>query len=106
MVARSIAFTTLVIANLGLILSNRVWSKNIFASLRNKNTALLIIVVATTALLTVVLSVPFLRELFKFGAMNLSDVVMTLEAGATCILWFELVKFLSRPKVKTKKATK
>ena len=99
--ARSLAFTTLVIANLGLILSNRVWSKNIIASLRNKNTALYIIVGATLAILTLVLFVPFLRNLFSFGPLHVNDLGLCFGAGAACILWFEAVKYFSRPKTKT-----
>ena len=100
-VARSLTFITLVIANLGLILSNRVWSENIISSLRHKNTPLAIIVVATIALLTLVLSVPVLRDLFKFGPLYFNDLAMAIEAGVVCILWFELVKLLNRPNVKT-----
>jgi Ca2+-transporting ATPase len=98
--ARSLAFTTLVIANLGLILSNRVWSKNIITSLRNKNTALYIIVGATLAILTLVLFVPFLRNLFSFGPLHANDLGLCFGAGAACILWFEAVKYFSRPKTK------
>ena len=98
--ARSLAFTTLVIANLGLILSNRVWSKNIISSMRNKNTALFIIVAATLALLALVFSVPFLRSLFSFGPLHVNDLALCFGAGVACIVWFELVKFFSRPKTK------
>ena len=100
--ARSLAFTTLVIANLGLILSNRVWSKNIISSMRNKNTALYIIVAATLALLALVFSVPFLRTLFNFGPLHVNDMALCFGAGAACIIWFELVKFFSRPKTQTR----
>ncbi|MFH0942102.1 MAG: cation-translocating P-type ATPase [Chloroflexota bacterium] len=97
--ARSLAFVTLVIANLGLILSNRVWSENIFASLRHRNTSLFIIVGATLAILTLIIYVPVLRELFRFGPLHPADILLSLGAGGACILWFEAVKFLSRPKV-------
>jgi Ca2+-transporting ATPase len=96
--ARSLTFVTLVIANLGLILSNRVWSKNIIASLWHKNNALYIIVSATLAILTLVLFVPALRNLFSFGMLHLNDLGLCFGAGAACIVWFELVKFFSRPK--------
>ena len=96
--ARSLTFVTLVIANLGLILSNRVWSKNIIASLWHKNNALYIIVAATLAILTLVLFVPALRNLFSFGMLHLNDLGLCFGAGAACIVWFELVKFFSRPK--------
>lgn len=98
--ARSLAFTTLVIANLGLILSNRFWSKNVLASLRYKNTSLSIIIAATLAILTLVIYVPFLRELFHFGTLHPNDLVICLGAGVACTLWFEAVKYFSRPRSK------
>jgi Ca2+-transporting ATPase len=96
--ARSLAFVTLVIANLGLILSNRFWSRNIISSLRQKNTALFIIIGATLALLTLVIYVPFLHNLFRFGPLHSNDLLICLGAGAVCIIWFEFVKFISRDK--------
>jgi Ca2+-transporting ATPase len=98
--ARSLAFVTLVIANLGLILSNRYWSKNIISSLRFKNTALFIIVAATLTILALVVTVPFLRDLFRFGTLHLNDLAICLVAGIACILWFEAVKYFSRPRTK------
>jgi Ca2+-transporting ATPase len=98
--ARSLAFTTLVIANLGLILSNRFWSKNVLSSLHHKNTALFIIIVATLAVLTLVIYMPFLRDLFRFGTLHPNDLAICFGAGFACILWFEVVKYLSRPRSK------
>ena len=95
--ARSLAFVTLVIANLGLILSNRIWSKNILAGLRYRNTSLTIIIVATLAVLTLVIFVPFLRDLFHFGILHPNDLAICFGAGIACILWFEAVKYLGRP---------
>jgi Ca2+-transporting ATPase len=98
--ARSLAFVTLVIANLGLILSNRFWSKNILASLRYKNTALFIIVSATLAILTLVIYVPDLRDLFRFSTLHPNDLALCFGAGTACVLWFEIVKYVTRPRTK------
>jgi Ca2+-transporting ATPase len=99
--ARSLAFTTLVLANLGLILSNRFWSKNVLASLRYKNTSLFIIIAAALVILTLVIYVPFLRNLFCFGPLHPNDLAICFGAGAACVLWFEVVKYLSRPRTKS-----
>ena len=96
MEARSFAFTTLVIGNLGLILSNRVWSMNILAGLRYKNTSMVIIVTAALAVLALVLYVPSLRQLFRFGMLHLNDVAFCLGSGLVCILWFETVKYVGK----------
>jgi Ca2+-transporting ATPase len=96
MEARGLAFVTLVFANLGLILSNRFWSKNVLAGLRYKNNALLAIVGFNIALLGLVIYVPFLRELFRFGQLHPNDIALCLGAGIVCVVWFELVKVVSR----------
>ena len=93
--ARTLAFTTLVIANLGLILTNRTWSSTIITSLRAKNTALWGIVAFTLIFLGLVIYVPSLRHLFRFGVLHLGDLAMCLTAGIAAILWFEVIKYLS-----------
>jgi Ca2+-transporting ATPase len=99
--ARSLTFITLVFANLGLILSNRFWSRNVISSLRYKNTALYVIVIGTMLLLNLVIFIPALRDLFDFGTMHPSDLFICFCAGGVCVAWFELVKLLGRPKGKT-----
>jgi Ca2+-transporting ATPase len=96
--ARSLTFTTLVIANLGLILTNRFWSSTIFASLRSKNIALLIIIASTLVLLGLVIYVPFLRDLFHFSTLHLDDLAICFGAGIVSVLLFEAVKYFSRRK--------
>jgi Ca2+-transporting ATPase len=99
--ARALAFTTLVIANLGLILSNRFWSTNIISGLRFRNKALYVIIAFNIVLLGLVLFVPVLRDLFHFGPLHPNDLVICLGAGILCVLWFEIVKFFSRKRTLT-----
>jgi Ca2+-transporting ATPase len=94
--ARGLAFVTLVVANLGLILSNRFWSKNILSGLRYMNKPLLGIIAFNAVLLGLVVYVPFLRDLFHFGPLHPNDLALSFAAGALCILWFEAVKLASR----------
>jgi Ca2+-transporting ATPase len=96
--ARGLAFITLVFANLGLILSNRFWSKNIISGLRYKNKALLGIIAFNIVLLGLVIYVPFLRDLFRFGPVHPNDIALCFAGGVICVFWFEIVKFLSRGK--------
>src|SRR4030043_1266443 len=69
--ARTLTFTTLVIANLGLILTNRNWSTSILASLRARNIALRWIVLSAVVFLGLVIYVPGLRDLFHFGSLHI-----------------------------------
>jgi Ca2+-transporting ATPase len=46
--------------------------------------------------LGLVLYVPFLRGLFRFGPLHLNDLILCLGAGAVSVLWFELFKIASQ----------
>ena len=94
--ARALTFTTLIFANLGLILTNRSWSRTMLGTLRSRNAALWWVVGGALTFLGLVLSVPFLRKLFGFGELHLNDLGLCLAAGAVSILWFELFKLVGR----------
>jgi len=94
--ARALTFTTLIIANLGLIFANRSWSRLILDTLRSPNAALWWVTGGALLFLGLVLSVPFLRELFGFSLLHASDILLCLAAGAVSILWFELLKLAHR----------
>jgi Ca2+-transporting ATPase len=93
--ARTLAFITLVISNLGIILVNRSWTKNIFASLKVKNTAISWVVGGTIIFLGMVVYVPVLQNIFHFSYMHLNDVVISLSLGIVSVAWFEVVKYIS-----------
>jgi Ca2+-transporting ATPase len=96
--ARALAFTTLIIANLGLILTNRSWSRTMLGTLRSRNAALWWVVGGALVFLGLVLYVPFLRELFRFSTLHFEDLALCLTAGAISIIWFELFKVISQHK--------
>ena len=96
--ARALAFTTLIIANLGLILTNRSWSRTILSTLRMPNTALWFVLLGAAVFLGLVLYVPVLRDLFKFDFLHPLDLWICLVAGAVSVLWFEGLKLLNRRK--------
>jgi Ca2+-transporting ATPase len=96
--ARTLTFATLVIANLGLILTNRNWSGTMLSSFRARNIALRWIVLSAVVFLGLVIYVPFLRDLFHFAILHFVDVLICVGAGAVSILWFEGVKYFSRKK--------
>ncbi|MHB8895588.1 MAG: cation-translocating P-type ATPase [Candidatus Geothermincolia bacterium] len=94
--ARAMTFTTLVIANLGLILTNRSWTHTIPRTLRTPNRALWFVVGGTVVFLALVLYVPALMRLFQFGRMNAIDVTVAVVAGGLSIAWFEVLKVFRR----------
>ncbi|MCX6659594.1 MAG: cation-translocating P-type ATPase [Candidatus Bathyarchaeota archaeon] len=94
--ARAMTFTTLVIANLGLMLTNRSWLRTIPATLRSPNRALWWVVGGAVLFLGLVLYVPILQELFSFSFLHPFDLLVCLGAGGTSVLWFEILKLRSR----------
>ena len=92
--ARALTFTTLVVANLALILANRSWSRTIFRTLRSPNTALWWVFGGAVVFLGLVLYVPLLQDLFHFSRLHWIDLVVCLAAGITSILWFEGFKMI------------
>jgi P-type Ca2+ transporter type 2C len=92
--ARAMTFTTLIVANLALILTNRSWSRTIVATLRAPNPALWWVVGGALTLLGLVLYVPFLRALFGFSVLHSDDLAICLAAGLASIGWFEGLKLL------------
>ncbi|MEQ1945659.1 MAG: cation-translocating P-type ATPase [Bryobacteraceae bacterium] len=92
--ARALTFTSLVVTNLVLIIANRSWSRSFGELLRTPNRALWIIVVGALVVLTGVLYIPFLRDLFHFSTPHLDDIALCLGAGAMAAVWFELLKFV------------
>ena len=93
--ARALTFTTLIIANLGLILTNRSWSRTILSTLCSPNTALWWVLGGAAIFLGLVLYVPFLRSLFRFSALHPFDVAICLVSGIVSILWFEGLKLFN-----------
>ncbi len=94
--ARALAFTTLVVANLGLILTNRSWSSTILDTVRKPNPALWWVTGGAAAFLALVLSLPVLRSLFHFARLHTVDIALCLSAGAISILWFEGLKIVRK----------
>lgn len=94
--ARALAFTTLIIANIGLILINRSWKHSILATIRSPNPALWWVTGGAVLFLGLVLFVPVLRGVFRFGELDTGGIGISLLAAAASISWFELFKVLSR----------
>jgi Ca2+-transporting ATPase len=97
--ARAVTFASLVLSNIGLILSNRFTSSNVIASLRSENKALWWILGSAIVLLGLVIYIPPVRSLFSFGPMQLSDLALCFGIGLMSIAGCELIKYLTRPRV-------
>lgn len=94
--ARALIFTTLVLANLFLILTNRSWSQTILQSMRVRNSALWMIFGGTLSLLSMILYIPSLRGMFHFGFLHPNDIAMCIALASASVLWFEAWKLIFR----------
>ncbi|HEX9078108.1 MAG TPA: cation-translocating P-type ATPase, partial [Desulfuromonadaceae bacterium] len=94
--ARALAFTTLIIANLGLMLTNRSWTDGMFAIVRTPNPTLWWVVGGAVVFLGAVLNIPALCALFRFSPLHAVDLLICSAAGLFSILWFELFKIFNR----------
>jgi len=94
--ATALSFTTLVVANLGLIFANRSWTRTIWATLRTPNSALWWVIGGTTFFLGLALYVPFLRDLFHFSTLHLNDLALCLAGGFLSVIWFEGLKLFKQ----------
>ena len=90
--ARALAFAVMVVASVGLILTSRSRSRSLLATLGRRNAALWGIVGGALGFLALILYVPTLRELFRFGELHGIDFAIAAMAGASCIAASEMVK--------------
>lgn len=91
--ARALTFTTLIIANLGLIFNQR--SQGVRAEVRHQpNWVFRFIFIGSFLLLGAILYVPWLRSIFRFSFLHLLDLMICLLAGFVSVMRFSLRKRL------------
>jgi P-type Ca2+ transporter type 2C len=95
--ARAFTFTTLVLANIGLIFTNRSWSKSAWATLQLPNPALWWITTGALTILALVLFSPELSRLFSFGRLHGDDVALCALIGFITFALFETFKWYRSP---------
>ncbi len=90
--ARALAFVNLVFGNLGMIMSNRSWTRSIFETLRIPNPAVKWVCGGALAFLALVVFVPALNSLFGFAPLHGWEIALCLGTGALTILINEAMK--------------
>ncbi len=94
--ARALTFTTLVVAFLLIILTNRSWQHSILAMMRAPNRALWWVLVGATAFLALILLIPVARGVFHFAPLHPLDAVVSVGAGILWVAWYEALKVVRR----------
>ena len=92
--ARALAFTSVVLANVGLILVSRSRHEMLLTTIRRPNPALRWIVGAAILGLALVLCIEPLREMFRFGPLTGYQVLLSVAAAAAGLGWLEIYKWL------------
>lgn len=90
--ARALTFTTLVIANVGLIVINQSWRRSFGENLRLSNITTKRVIGGALVTLVVTLYVPFFRDLFRFSVLHTIDIVICFAAGMASVYWFQIAK--------------
>ncbi|MFO1519264.1 MAG: cation-translocating P-type ATPase [bacterium] len=97
-VARAMAFTTLILANLGLLFGNRSRNRSFFAAFRSAPSALGWLAGGALFFLLLALSFPFLRNVFHFSLPSWQELLFCLGASLASVFGFEMPKKYLRGK--------
>jgi Ca2+-transporting ATPase len=92
---RALTFAAFLFANVALIFTNRSWSRVIPVS-PLRDTTLWVVTAGALVFLGLVIYVPWLRGLFRFGVLGALDVALCVAAGALSVTWFEIAKLANR----------
>jgi Ca2+-transporting ATPase len=90
--ARALAFFSLVMSIVSLILVNRSFSTSLISAFRRPNVALAWILLAVAIILALTLLWPAAAGLFRFGPLHGDDLLVTIAAGGLVLLMLEGLK--------------
>ncbi len=93
---RALSFIALIAGNIGVIFTNRSWSKNIFQIFATPNNAVKWVVSSASLFLVLANIIPFLQNLFQFDPITLWQGVLSAFLGFSGIIGFELYKWRMR----------
>ena len=96
--ASTIAFGSLVLGNLLLIIVSRSSHLHFFKILKIPNAAQYWIIGIASSLFLILLSTPFLRGRLHLSALTIDGAALILFSGALGLLWHEIVKIIYRVK--------
>jgi Ca2+-transporting ATPase len=89
---KAMTFATLIFANIATILTNRSWESSIFTILRTPNKTVTWVVGGAALFILLVLTIPFLQQLFQFTPVSVWEIAITFAVGMCTMTWFEVYK--------------
>ncbi len=93
---RALAFTTLIFANILLILSNRSWTQTIPQTLLKKNPAAWWIMGGALAFLLFINYQPDLSSIFRFSPLGMFDLGIAFTLSLLTVAWHEVYKLVKQ----------
>jgi len=97
---RAIAFSSLIVGNVFLILTNLSKTRSAFAALTEKNVALWVILGLATTLLFCIISIPMLQHIFSFEFPGYQHFITALIGASGLLLILEGNKFIRQRKIR------
>lgn len=94
--ARTLAFTMVVLANIGLILLNRSRTDSLRTTLRRSNPVLWWIIGLALAALAAAVYIRPVSQLFRFEPLSVLELAMCVGAAAMSLAWYEVYKLVKR----------
>ncbi len=89
---RSLAFVTLVVGNIAVILAGRSFSTSVMRAFTRPNPVLWTVLGVDATLLATILSWPPMRNLFRFGPLHADDLGLCVAVGFGLLVVLELLK--------------
>ncbi|MDR2967029.1 MAG: cation-translocating P-type ATPase [Methanobacteriaceae archaeon] len=93
---KAMTFTTLIFANIATILTNRSWESSIFTILQTPNKTVKWIIGGAILFIILVLTVPFLQQLFQFEPISILEIAIMFTVGMSTMICFEVYKYFRR----------
>lgn len=91
---RAIAFSSLVLGNIFLIITNLSKTRNFLKVITEKNWAVWIIISIAILLLTLIITIPFLQKLFNFENPGIIHFIPSVIGAFSVLIVLEVVKFV------------
>ena len=102
---RALTFVSLIGGIFSLVLVNRAFSSSLKLALVRPNLALLSILLGVCAMLGLCLTIPALRNLFRFGVLHLDDLALAVGSALLIFFLLESLKPLWRTKLAGRRLT-
>jgi P-type Ca2+ transporter type 2C len=96
---RALAFFSLIVLIVSLILVNRSFSASPLTALQRPNRTLAAVLAVVAAILALTLLWPVASRLFAFGPLHADDFALTLGAGVIALVALEMLKPVLRPRL-------